>query len=116
MVNLLAERFPCFRDEGTFERKKVRFLKRAQIFVADLWAAFETEGYGEFKDIEKITMFAGMSTRFETLSDANPADYRVPQMLHTMGVISYCPPLEARMRRHELIPPGHTWELQIRGR
>lgn len=59
LVNLLAEKFPCFRDEGTFERKKVRFLKRPQIFVADLWAAFDGEGYGEFNDIDKITMFAG---------------------------------------------------------
>jgi hypothetical protein len=61
LVNLLADRFACFRDESTFERKKVRFLKRAQILVADLWAAFEGEGYGEFHDIDKITMFAGMS-------------------------------------------------------
>jgi hypothetical protein len=60
LVNLIAERFPCFNDEGTFERKKVRFLKRAQIFVADLWAAFDGEGYGEFNDIDKITMFAGL--------------------------------------------------------
>lgn len=59
LVNLLTEKFNCFRDEGTFENKKVRFLKRAQIFVADLWAAFEGEGYGEFNDIDKITMFAG---------------------------------------------------------
>lgn len=62
LVNLLAEKFPCFRDEGTFERKKVRFLKRAQILVADLWAAFDGEGYGEFGDIDKITMFAGKTT------------------------------------------------------
>ena len=48
LVNLLAEKFNCFRDEGRFENKKVRFLKRAQIFVADLWAAFDGEGYGEF--------------------------------------------------------------------
>lgn len=34
-------------------------MKRAQIFVADLWAAFEGEGYGEFHDIDQITMFAG---------------------------------------------------------
>jgi hypothetical protein len=61
LVNLLAEKFPCFRDEGTFERKKVRFLKRAQIFVADIWAAFYGERYGEFNDIDKITMFAGTS-------------------------------------------------------
>jgi hypothetical protein len=61
LVNILAERFSCFRDEGVFEKKKVRFLKRAQIFVADLWAAFEGEGLGKFDDIDKITMFAGMS-------------------------------------------------------
>lgn len=60
LVNLLAERFPCFNDEGIFERKRVRLLKRAQIFVADLWAAFDGEGYGEFDDIGKITMFAGL--------------------------------------------------------
>jgi hypothetical protein len=61
-VNLLADKFPCFQDEGTFEKKKVRFLKRAQIFVADLWAAFDGKDYGEFNDIDKITMFAGMLT------------------------------------------------------
>jgi hypothetical protein len=59
LVNLLAERFPCFKDEGRFEGQKVRFLKRAQILVADLWAAFEGEGHGSFNDIDKITMFAG---------------------------------------------------------
>lgn len=59
LVNLLAEHFPCFKDEGLFEKKSVRFLKRAQIFVADLWACFEGEGYGEFSDIDRITMFAG---------------------------------------------------------
>ncbi|KAF1972920.1 hypothetical protein BU23DRAFT_145924 [Bimuria novae-zelandiae CBS 107.79] len=100
LVNLLADRFPCFRDEATFERKKVRFLKRAQIFVADLWAAFEGEGYGEFNDIDKITMFA---------------DYRVPQILNSLGLMQYCPPLEARIRRGKMIPSGHSWELQIRG-
>jgi hypothetical protein len=64
LVNLLAKHFPCFRDEARFEGKTVRFLKRAQIFVADLWAAFEGEGYGRFDDIDKITIFAGKSCAF----------------------------------------------------
>ncbi|KAL6708406.1 hypothetical protein ACN47E_002669 [Coniothyrium glycines] len=100
LVNLLAEHFPCFRDEGTFERKHVRFLKRPQILVADLWAAFEGEAYGEFNDIDKITMFA---------------DYRIPQMLHSLGILWYCPPLENRIRRLDMIESGHSWEMQIRG-
>lgn len=36
-------------------------------------------------------------------------------MLHSLGCISYCPPLENQMRRLEPIAPGHSWELQIRG-
>jgi hypothetical protein len=36
-------------------------------------------------------------------------------MLHSLGVLQYSPPLEGRIRRHETIPPGHTYELQIRG-
>lgn len=116
LVNLLADRFPCFRDEATFEKQKVRFLKRAQIFVADLWASFEGERYGSFNDIDKITMFAGMC--FDNLlkyKAANESDYRVPQILNSLGLVSYCPPLEARIRRGEVIPAGHSWELQIRG-
>lgn len=59
LVNLLAKHFPCFQDQGRFEGRKVRFLKRAQILVADLWAAFNSASHGEFHDIQHITMFAG---------------------------------------------------------
>ena len=36
-------------------------------------------------------------------------------MLHSLGALSYCPSLEARIRRLEPIPSGSSWELQIRG-
>ncbi len=59
LINLLAAEFPIFRDESYFEDRTVRFLKRAQILVADLWACFDGRGYGEFHDIGEVTMFAG---------------------------------------------------------
>ena len=59
LVNLIVENFSCFRDEARFEGKIVRFYKRAEILVADLWACFEGEGLGHFDDIDQITMFAG---------------------------------------------------------
>ena len=59
LVNLLAEHFPSFRDETRFEGRRILFMKRAQIFAADVWACFNGEGPGFFNDIEKITMFAG---------------------------------------------------------
>jgi hypothetical protein len=60
LVNLLADRFPCFKDECRFDGRRVRIMKRAQILVADLWAAFGGERLGAFEDVDKITMFAGI--------------------------------------------------------
>ena len=36
----------------------VSFYKRAQILIADIWSCFEGKSYGEFNDINTITMFA----------------------------------------------------------
>lgn len=102
LVNILAEDFPCFRDEHSFggRKKPVRILKRAQIFVADVWACFDGEGFGEFRDIDKITIFA---------------DYRVPQILNIMGCLYYSPPLATKIASKELIENGSRLELQLRG-
>ncbi|KAA8650929.1 queuosine 5'-phosphate N-glycosylase/hydrolase [Aspergillus tanneri] len=99
LVNLLAESFPCFRDETTFQGKRVRLYKRAQILIADLWACFNGESFGEFYDIDKITMFA---------------DYRIPQMLHQLGCLRYSPSLETHIRKQKIIPSGSTWEVELR--
>ncbi|KAL6235811.1 hypothetical protein BDW75DRAFT_128083 [Aspergillus navahoensis] len=99
LVNLLAESFSCFRDEVVFQGRRVRLYKRAQILVADLWACFDGNGYGEFQDIDKITMFA---------------DYRIPQMLHYLGCLMYSPSLENRIRKQEEIPSGSNWEIELR--
>lgn len=56
----MTESFSCFRDETIFHGRRVRLYKRAQILVADIWACFNGEDFGEFHDIDKITMFAGM--------------------------------------------------------
>jgi len=102
LVNILARDFPCFRDEFKFEsrRKPVRLLKRAQILVADLWACFDGQDYGDFYDIGKITMFA---------------DYRVPQILQSMGCLYYSPSLMSTIKHGKTIKSGSYWELQIRG-
>ncbi|RYO78793.1 hypothetical protein DL766_003161 [Monosporascus sp. MC13-8B] len=101
LVNLLAQDFACFRDEFPFpgRRRPVRFLKRAQILVADLWACFGGESYGEFYDIDKVTMFA---------------DYRIPQILVSLSCLGYSPPLQAMIERKEVIESGSGYEMQIR--
>lgn len=42
-------------------------------------------------------------------------DYRVPQMLYNLGVITFSPPLENRIRKMEELKAGESWEMQLRG-
>ncbi|KAL7272905.1 hypothetical protein RUND412_004276 [Rhizina undulata] len=100
LVLLLADEFPCFRDEHVFEGRQVNIYKRAQILVADIWACFDGTSYGTFSDTNTLTMFA---------------DYRVPVILHAMGCIYYSPTLEHHIRSKKPLESGHSWELQIRG-
>ena len=62
LVNLVVKHFPSFCDEARFDGRKVRLFKRAQIFVADIWAAFDGTSYGAFDDIGHLTIFAGKNT------------------------------------------------------
>ena len=78
----------------------MRFLKLAQILVADLWACFGGESYGAFRDVDKITTFA---------------DYRVPQILASLGCLAYSPPLLSMVQKGQLLESGSNYELQIRG-
>ena len=36
-------------------------------------------------------------------------------MLHTMGVLTFSPPLQYHINGLRPITPGHTWEIQLRG-
>ena len=36
-------------------------------------------------------------------------------MLYNLGVITFSPPLESRLRRMEELKAGDSWELQLRG-
>ena len=76
------------------------FFKRAQILVADIWAACGGSGLGEFKDINTITMFA---------------DYRIPQCLVWFGALQYDPGLTELFERSHMFKTGDRMEVEIRG-
>ncbi len=112
LVELVVERFPSFNDvvaapdwlasplaatDGL--RGEIRFYKRAQIFAADLHGAFGGAGLGAFHDLHTLTAFA---------------DYKVPQVLRHLGVLTYAPALATRIARRELLPAGSREEIEIR--
>jgi putative queuosine salvage protein len=101
-VNLtlqLAQDFSSFRDVAVYHDHKIRFFKRAQICVADLYGAFGGKRWGAFIDLDKLTIFA---------------DYKLPQVLRHYGVLEYDPRLAERVDNQELLEPGGEEEVELR--
>ena len=95
-LNVLCRHFPSYRDYREVDGgETVFFLKRAQILIADIWAAF----LGRYFDsVDALTMFA---------------DYRVPQILCSMGVLWYSDALMKDLR-DEVDPINERYEIEIR--
>ena len=99
LVLLLAQEFPSFRDIAIYHTRDTRFLKRAQICVADLYGAFGGKRWGSFTDLDKLTIFA---------------DYKLPQVLRHYVVLEYAPELAQRIDNQELLQSGGEEEVELR--
>jgi hypothetical protein len=98
LVGLLAE-MPYYRDVACYGELEVPFFKRAQITAADLHLAFGGQGWGQFGDLDRLTIFA---------------DNVVPHVLRLDGVLRYDGALVERILGGELIPAGSQEEVEIR--
>jgi len=99
LARFLAEKLSSFQDVVAYLGHKVFFYKRAQIFAADLYGAFEGKSWGSFADINKLTAFA---------------DYKLPQVLRPLGILRYTPTLAHAVDQQILIDPGSPEEVEIR--
>jgi hypothetical protein len=96
---LLAQEFSSFRDVAVYDEQEVRFFKRGQICVADLYGAFGGKRWGAFTDLDKLTIFA---------------DYKLPQVLRHYSLLEYDPRLAARVDNQVLLPSGGEDEVELR--
>jgi len=99
LLRLVIRDFPSFRDEADYRGHRVLFWKRAQIFVSDLYQAFQGKHWGRFRDVAHLTAFA---------------DYKLPQVLRELGILRYDPGLAERIDRRERLSPGSPEEVEIR--
>lgn len=89
----------------TLTSPAVCFWKRAQILVAETWAAFyppDASLHPLFPNdaaINELTMFA---------------DYRVPQILNHLRILDYPPALVKKLLSHEPFAPGCKEEISVR--
>ncbi|ROQ93467.1 queuosine 5'-phosphate N-glycosylase/hydrolase [Desulfosoma caldarium] len=95
----LVEDFPSFRDHFFVDGQTVYFWKRAQIFAADLHAAFEGQGPGRFLDMDRLTAFA---------------DYKLPQVLRELEILQYRDDLAQQIDDQALLASGCREEIEIR--
>lgn len=99
LLHSLVEHFPSFRDVTRYKGREVPFYKRAQLLAADLHGALVSASGGLFGDLCALTMFA---------------DYKVPQVLHGLGVLVYSSELESALRSHAVMAYGDPREVEIR--
>lgn len=99
LVRLITATIPSFRDVSEYLDHSIFFYKRAQIFVADLYAAFDGRGWGDFSDIDRLTAFA---------------DYKLPQVLRHLGIFDYAKMLAEEVDKEVYLDEGSTEEVEIR--
>jgi hypothetical protein len=99
LAQMIAENFASFNDIAVYENREVRFFKRAQILVCDLWGAFGGKQWGAFDNIETLTAFA---------------DYKLPQILRAWGILKYTPSLARKVDAQIELAAGSAAEIEIR--
>ena len=98
LAALVARDFSSFADIAAYEGRDVRFFKRAQLLVSDIWGAYKGQGWGAFHDMNALTAFA---------------DYKLPQLLREHGVLEYSLELASEVDSRTLIPWGSPEEVEI---
>ncbi|KAH7876129.1 uncharacterized protein C8R40DRAFT_1043548 [Lentinula edodes] len=109
LVKMVTDTFPSFRDEVFYNGKRVCFWKRAQILVAETWAAF----YPDPTVTNTHPLFPGI--RGPVIQDLTMfADYRVPQILHHLRILVYPASLVRKLGEGIDIAPGSKEETSLR--
>lgn len=96
---LLLHNFPSFRDVAVLDGMPVYLLKRAQIFIADLFRAFAGLGLGRFDDVHRLTALP---------------DYRLPQVLRAAGAIVFSQQLARHVDSCLPLRAGSREEIEVR--
>jgi hypothetical protein len=99
LADTIASNFSSFRDTTVYDSLAVNLYKRAQILVADISGSFAGQGWGEFRNLGELTAFA---------------DYKLPQILRTWGIIKYDAGLARRVDGGVELTKDCPEEVEIR--
>lgn len=128
LVRIILESFPGFRDfvdtanpdsdwvSATDDSPSViHFYKRAQIAVADLWAALGRRQRHCNRNESNTTLSTAEICKFDDIGLLTTfPDYRVPQILRHVNVLKYNLSLDKQVDNQVIIQKGSIDEISIR--
>ncbi len=97
IVSILLEKFLTFNDSVMWKENRILFLKRAQIFTSNL--SFTGLSELAIKNLDHLTAFA---------------DYKLPQILESLGVLEYSAELNSDIVNEKFIPANSQKEMELR--
>lgn len=99
LLEIITSQFASFRDAATYKGKTIYFCKKVQLLIEDISQIFSRKEYGELKGHDEFTACA---------------DYKLPQSLRKLGILSYAKELEEKIDHLIQIPKGSPEEVEIR--
>lgn len=100
LLETILEMFPSFHDEVTLQGKKIPYIKRAQLLTAD---------------IAHVLKAKNAPLQLDTCDFLTAcADYKIPQILHAYGVLSYSDILIDKLKTCTEITKNSQFEIEIR--
>ena len=94
----ICNNFKSYDDKCEYKGKMIHFNKRCRLLIEDLYYTNKTIGEN--------------TNALETMLGC--ADYRIPQYLHDIGILTYSEELEKTIINKELISYGDNKEIEIR--
>jgi len=99
LQDLIISEFPSFADTSSYKESAVFFNKRVQLLIADLNHILESNGQRSLCNIDRITACA---------------DYKIPFMLRSAGILRYSPGLSNKVDNRIPLEKGSREEVEIR--
>lgn len=98
LFNIIITNFPCFKDERTYNKRSIKLYKLAQLLTSDILHIRELK--------ENITV------DYSHLIGC--ADYKIPQILRGLGLITYSKELASVVDSKQEIEENSIYEVEIR--
>ena len=98
LLEYIVNTFNYFYDESIYNGTKIYFYKRAQLLVSDI---LHVRKLVEMVDVDYSNL-------------VGCADYKIPQVMYSLGILEYDYELEFKLARKDEIVENSDYEVEIR--